>query len=328
MATFAQPVLKSTQLAGRLCRAGRSRARQTTVQATMLRSHPELEESYAKSAPVTALQVPQVASGRPLPSSSAFPPIISSAARSADDVASEVAAQLEQHPQALVSGVEPDMYASLRKLVPGVQYHGRAKMLIIKPQDSPAPKQQRLPGSVCVISAGPEDQAAADQVKVAAEHMGCYVMSKQNLSTRNMPQLMEQLQALQAADVVVVIAGLDSGLPGVVCGLVDAPVIAVPTSNGASNGLQGLGNLVAAVSSCAPGVSVVNIDGTVSAAVMATRMLRMAAARVEMLTAAAAAATPASMPSGSGTHWGAVANNVVPAFDTLTLPGAQAAAVL
>jgi NCAIR mutase (PurE)-related protein len=106
----------------------------------------------------------------------------------------EIAAQLEQYPQAVVSGVEPDMYASLRKLVPGVQYHARAKMLIIKPQDSAAPKQQRLPGSVCVISAGPEDQAAADQVKVAAEHMGCYVMNKQNLTTRNMPQLMEQMQ--------------------------------------------------------------------------------------------------------------------------------------
>ncbi|WIA29120.1 hypothetical protein OEZ86_011631 [Tetradesmus obliquus] len=291
----------------------------------MLRSHPELEQSYAKSAPINAFAAPQAVSSRPV-ASRAFPPIISSTARSADDVANDVAAQLEQHPQALVSGVEPDMYASLRKLVPGVQYHARAKMLIIKPQDSPAPKQQRLPGSVCVISAGPEDQAAADQVKVAAEHMGCYVMSKQNISTRNMPQLMEQMQALQAADVVVVIAGLDSGLPGVVCGLVDAPVIAVPTSNGASNGLQGLGNLVAAVSSCAPGVSVVNIDGTVSAAVMASRILRTAAARVEKLTAAAAAAAAAAPSNGNGAPRGAVANNVVPAFEALTLPTAQAAA--
>jgi phosphoribosylcarboxyaminoimidazole (NCAIR) mutase len=136
--------------------------------------------------------------------------------------------------------------------------------------------------------------------------------------------------ALQAADVVVVIAGLDSGLPGVVCGLVDAPVIAVPTSNGTSNGLQGLGNLVAAVSSCAPGVSVVNIDGTVSAAVMAARMLRTAAARVEKLTAAAAAAAPAAgaPANGNGTHRGAVANNVVPAFETLTLPTTHAAAAV
>jgi phosphoribosylcarboxyaminoimidazole (NCAIR) mutase len=137
--------------------------------------------------------------------------------------------------------------------------------------------------------------------------------------------------ALQAADVVVVIAGLDSGLPGVVCGLVDAPVIAVPTSNGASNSLQGLSNLVAAVSSCAPGVSVVNIDGTVSAAVMAARMLRTAAARVEKLTAAAAAAAApaaAAPANGNGNHRGAVANNVVPAFETLTLPATQAAAAV
>lgn len=128
---------------------------------------------------------------------------------------------------------------------------------------------------------------------------------------------------------MVVIAGLDSGLPGVVCGLVDAPVVAVPTSNGASNGLQGLGNLVAAVSSCAAGVSVVNIDGTVAAAVMAARMLRMAAARVEKLTAAAAAAaaTPV-VPSNNGALRAAVANNVVPAFETLTLPASQATAAL
>jgi phosphoribosylcarboxyaminoimidazole (NCAIR) mutase len=128
---------------------------------------------------------------------------------------------------------------------------------------------------------------------------------------------------------VVVIAGLDSGLPGVVCGLVDAPVIAVPTSNGATNGLQGLGNLVAAVSSCAPGVSVVNIDGTVAAAVMAARILRTAAARVEKLTAAAAAAAApagAAGSNGNGASRGAVANNVVPAFETLTLPAAQAQA--
>lgn len=122
-----------------------------------------------------------------------FSPIISSTSRSADDIAAELTTTLEQYPQALVSGVEPDMYAALRKLVPGVQYQARAKMLIVKPQDSPVPKQQRLPGSVCVISAGPADQAAADQVKVAAEHLGCYVMSK-IVTTRDMPHLMDQVQ--------------------------------------------------------------------------------------------------------------------------------------
>lgn len=128
--------------------------------------------------------------------------------------------------------------------------------------------------------------------------------------------------ALQAADVIVAIAGVDSALPGVLSGLVDAPIIAVPTSNAANNGLQGIGNLVAAVSSCAPGVSVVNIDGTVNAAVMCAKMLRVAAARVEKLQAAAAtAAQQHENGSGNGQY-----NNIVPKFAPAQVP-AQPAAV-
>lgn len=257
----------------------------------------------------------------------ALPPIISAASRTADDVANEVQQQLQQHPQALVNGVEPDMYSALRKIVTGedlkVQYQARAKMLVVKPQEAAVPKRQRLPGTVFVVSAGPEDQVAADQVKVAAEHLGCYVIAKQQLSTREVHKLVEQAAALQAADVIVAIAGVDSALPGVLSGLVDAPIIAVPTSNAANNnGLQGIGNLVAAVSSCAPGVSVVNIDGTVNAAVMCARMLRVAAARVEKLQAAAAtAAQQHENGSGNGQY-----NNIVPKFAPAQVP-AQPAAV-
>jgi NCAIR mutase (PurE)-related protein len=124
---------------------------------------------------------------------SIFPRLISAAGNSADEVAAIVQTQLEQFPQALVTDAEPEMYASMRKLVPGVQYHARAKMLICKPQETSLPKQQKIPGTVCVVSAGPEDQSAADQVKLAAEHLGCYVLTKRNLSIINMPQLMDQM---------------------------------------------------------------------------------------------------------------------------------------
>lgn len=90
------------------------------------------------------------------------------------------------------------MYAALRKIVTGddmkVQYQARAKMLVVKPQEPTLPKHQRLPGTVFVVSAGPEDQVAADQVKIAAEHFGCYVIAKQQLSTRDVGKLMEQAQ--------------------------------------------------------------------------------------------------------------------------------------
>lgn len=138
------------------------------------------------------------------------------------------------------------------------------------------------------------------------------------------PCLLFVAAALAVADVVVVIAGLDSCLAGVVAGLVEAPVIAVPTSNAATSSLAGLGNLVAAVSCCAPGVAVVNIDGAVPAAVMAARMLRTAAARVEKLAAAAAAnAAAAAVVPATAPAFAGVANNVVPRFEGLALPSAQ-----
>eukprot|EP00879_Flechtneria_rotunda_P007196 GHRR01007551.1.p2 GENE.GHRR01007551.1~~GHRR01007551.1.p2 ORF type:complete len:240 (+),score=116.60 GHRR01007551.1:677-1396(+) len=228
-----------------------------------------------------------------------------------------------------------------------IQYHARAKMLICKAEGSTVSKQQKLPGTVCIVSAGPEDQPAADQLKLAAEHLGAYVISKPNISIRQLSNLMEQLPVLQAADVVIAIAGIDSSLPGVISGLVDAPVIALPTSSGSTGGLQGLGALLSSVTT--PGVSVVNVDGFIAAATQAARMLRTTAVRVERMqavTAAAAAATAAAdaaatasadditvtaepvpgkdRPNGNGQP--VTANNVVPKFDNVIVPAAQSAA--
>lgn len=139
---------------------------------------------------------------------SPLPQLISAAGSTADEVAAVVQSQFGQFPQALVTDAEPEMYAAVRKLVPGVQYHARAKMLICKPQEASLPKQKRLPGTVCVVSAGPEDQTAADQVKLAAEHLGCYVLAKRNLSIINMSQLMGQMsgrlpQAIRSTEAVL-----------------------------------------------------------------------------------------------------------------------------
>jgi phosphoribosylcarboxyaminoimidazole (NCAIR) mutase len=131
--------------------------------------------------------------------------------------------------------------------------------------------------------------------------------------------------ALQAADAVVAIAGADGSLPGAIAGLVDVPVIALPTSQGNSSaGLGGLSGLVTAVSGCNLGVSSVGVDQPAAAAAMAARMLRMAAARVEKLTAAASAAAAAA-PVASSNGTAAAANNVVPTMlDSLSLTPAMA----
>jgi phosphoribosylcarboxyaminoimidazole (NCAIR) mutase len=132
--------------------------------------------------------------------------------------------------------------------------------------------------------------------------------------------------ALQAADAVVAIAGADSSLPGAIAGLVDVPVIALPTSQGNSAGLGGLSGLVTAVSSANLGVSSVGIDQPAAAAAMAARMLRMAAARVEKLAAATAAAAAVVAPAAPASSNGVSAvNNVVPTMlDSLSLTPALA----
>lgn len=114
---------------------------------------------------------------------------------------------------------------------------------------------------------------------------------------------------------MVVIAGADSVLPNVLSGMIDAPIIAVPTSTNST--LQGVGSWLTAVSSCAPGVSVVGLDGTISAAVMSAKVLRVAAARVEKLQAAAASAAQQEA-SVHGSLNGQF-NNILPGFAPVQL---------
>lgn len=120
--------------------------------------------------------------------------IVSGSGLSADQVAEAMQRHIGSQQQALATSIEPDMYAAIRKVLPGVKYHARAKMLIAKNQDSPAAKSQRLPGSVVVVSSGPADLAVADQCRIAAEHLGCYVMSKVDMTVANMRHVMQNMQ--------------------------------------------------------------------------------------------------------------------------------------
>jgi NCAIR mutase (PurE)-related protein len=125
--------------------------------------------------------------------------------------------------------------------------------------------------------------------------MGCYAFAA-SMSTANMADLLDQAATIQAADVVIAVTGADPALPAVLAGLVDAPIVAVPTSAGAAgSSMGGVGALVGAAA-CAPcGVSIVPVDDGVAAAGAAARVLRMAAARVEKLAAAHAAAQAATV---------------------------------
>ena len=116
-----------------------------------------------------------------------------------------------------------------------------------------------------VVSAGTADMAVADEAEIVAKLMLCDVQRINDVGVAGIHRLLAHKDVLQAARAIVVVAGMDGALPSVVGGLVEAPVIAVPTSNGYGTGLEGFAAMLTMLNSCSPGVSVVNIDAGFSA---------------------------------------------------------------
>ena len=137
-------------------------------------------------------------------------------------------------------------------------------------------------GVVAMLSAGASDAAAADEAAWVAREMGCRVVRADDVGVAGLHRLEAPLRALRehGADVVIVVAGMDGALPSVVSGLVDIPVIGLPTSVGYGLGGGGVAALLSMLQTCAPGLVVVNIDNGVGAGATAALIAnRVAAAR-------------------------------------------------
>jgi NCAIR mutase (PurE)-related protein len=128
----------------------------------------------------------------------------------------------------------------------------------------------KRPGTIAVICAGTSDLPVAEEAAVTAEIMGNRVERLADVGVAGLHRLLGKLEAIQKANVLVVVAGMEGALPSVVGGLVDVPVIAVPTSIGYGSSFGGLTALLAMLNSCAKGVSVVNIDNGFGAAAIAS----------------------------------------------------------
>ncbi len=149
--------------------------------------------------------------------------------------------------------------------------HAEARVVVVKPVPSEGV------GLVVVLSAGTADQPVAEEASVAAETMGNRVERLYDCGVAGLHRLVPHLDRLHEANALVVVAGMEGALPSVVAGLVDRPVIAVPTSVGYGASLGGLAALLAMLNSCAPGISVVNIDNGYGAAAQASQINHLAA---------------------------------------------------
>ena len=136
-----------------------------------------------------------------------------------------------------------------------------------------------LPGRVALVCAGTSDVPVAEEAALTAEFHGATVDRIYDVGVAGLHRLLDNTALIRKASVVVVVAGMEGALPSVVGGLVEAPVIAVPTSIGYGASFQGLAALLAMLNSCASGIAVVNIDNGFGAGYMACSMLRMALRR-------------------------------------------------
>lgn len=147
-----------------------------------------------------------------------------------------------------------EVYEAVAATVPGSEYHAIARLMTIRRGN------QEKRGLIAVISAGTSDMPVAEEAALTAEAMGCRVERIYDAGVAGIHRLLNYRDTLLAARVLVVVAGMEGALPSVVAGLVDKPVIAVPTSVGYGASFGGLAALLAMLNSCASGLSVVNID--------------------------------------------------------------------
>ena len=157
-----------------------------------------------------------------------------------------------------------------------MEINEKARIVVIK---KPTFKIIPSGGRIGILTAGTSDIGVAEEARIVAQEMGCTVFSTYDVGVAGIHRLIEPLKQIlsEDVDVVVVVAGREGALASVVSGLVDVPVIAVPTSNSYGFGAKGVSTLMAMLQSCSLGLAVVNIDGGVAAGAIATLIANRAA---------------------------------------------------
>lgn len=172
----------------------------------------------------------------------------------------------------LVTRIDAEKAAQLLAQIDGVEHFADAR--IVRKRRASA---GIAAGHVAVISAGTSDQPVAEEAARTLEFLSVDVRRYRDVGIAGLHRLLAERENIAQASVVIVVAGMEGALPSVVGGLVDVPVIAVPTSIGYGASFGGLAALLAMMNSCAPGVTVVNIDNGFGAAVAAAAVLRAGA---------------------------------------------------
>jgi pyridinium-3,5-biscarboxylic acid mononucleotide synthase len=172
----------------------------------------------------------------------------------------------EHHVNVLATRCEAPVAAAVEAAGLPCRYHSIARLLVVRPTPTDGV------GLIVVAAAGTSDLPVAEEAALVAEALGNRVERLTDCGVAGLHRLLAHREVLSEANAIVAVAGMEGALPSVIGGLVDRPVIAVPTSVGYGTSLNGLAALLAMLNSCAPGVSVVNIDNGYGAAHQASQI--------------------------------------------------------
>jgi NCAIR mutase (PurE)-related protein len=201
-----------------------------------------------------------------------FPEVVFGAGKSPDELLDIAARLLERHERLLVTRADEAGGARLCAALPRAERWPRSGAVTV----GMPPERQRI-GDVLVISAGTSDGPVAEEALVTARMLGARAESVNDVGVAGIHRVLRHSDRLRRARALVVVAGMEGALPSVVGGLVDRPVIAVPTSVGYGASFGGIAALLGMLNSCASGVTVVNIDNGFGAGYAAALINRLPA---------------------------------------------------
>ncbi len=197
-----------------------------------------------------------------------FPEVVFGAGKTPDQIAGIVQSLSASGDIVLVTRASLQAFEATVKLVPAARYETSARLIIV---DGNQPK---LSGRAGVLCAGTSDLPVADEAALCLQAMGGEVVRLSDVGVAGLHRLLGQLDTIRECDALIVVAGMEGALPSVVAGLVQVPVVAVPTSVGYGAAFGGVAALLGMLNSCANGVAVVNIDNGFGAAAFVASILR------------------------------------------------------
>ena len=198
-----------------------------------------------------------------------FPEVIYGLGKTPKQIYDIAASLLQASDKLLVTRASREIFEYIKDKIEDAKFDSDSKTIVVNRADH----EEKIMG-VVVASAGTADISVASEAAITAELMGCEVKKEFDVGVAGLHRLLDRLPSLRKATVVIAVAGMDGVLPSVLGGLLQAPIIAVPTSIGYGAGMEGLSPLLTMLNSCSPGVAVVNIDNGFGAGYIAALIAR------------------------------------------------------